>query len=277
MASETPRADGAKRRRRRDSLTISRWSRRRSVLPRGRRRVGDRLAPRPPRQSHCWRRRHRDDGGDGGDAARPHLPRRTSESGATPARRGWHRSPSSSPVTAPSPASSWPTLAGRLRRIGRPTAATWYTATGGGRPSARRPSRGPTTTLSKPNGSPSTRSTRSSTGGPPSGPSPPASRCSRSTAHGYLRREFCSPVTDDREDGYGGDFEGRTWLLREVVEAARSTTLDGTALFVRVSATDWLAGPRVVDRRGLGTTRGRPRAARGRPDRRQFGRNPPDQ
>ena len=59
-------------------------------------------------------------------------------------------------------------------------------------------------------------------------------------AHGYLLHEFLSPVTNDREDRYGGDFERRTRLLREVVEAVRAAIPDGTALFVRVSATDWL-------------------------------------
>ena len=58
-------------------------------------------------------------------------------------------------------------------------------------------------------------------------------------AHGYLLHEFLSPVTNDREDAYGGDFERRTRLLREVIEAVRSTVADGTALFVRISATDW--------------------------------------
>jgi 2,4-dienoyl-CoA reductase-like NADH-dependent reductase (Old Yellow Enzyme family) len=59
-------------------------------------------------------------------------------------------------------------------------------------------------------------------------------------AHGYLLHEFLSPVTNDREDAYGGDFEGRTRLLREVIEAVRAAIPDGTALFVRISATDWL-------------------------------------
>ncbi|MFQ3320764.1 MAG: 2,4-dienoyl-CoA reductase-like NADH-dependent reductase (Old Yellow Enzyme family) [Natronomonas sp.] len=59
-------------------------------------------------------------------------------------------------------------------------------------------------------------------------------------AHGYLLHEFLSPVTNTREDAYGGDFESRTRLLREVVTAVRETIPDGTPLFVRISATDWL-------------------------------------
>ncbi|WP_254279106.1 NADH:flavin oxidoreductase/NADH oxidase [Haloarcula marina] len=59
-------------------------------------------------------------------------------------------------------------------------------------------------------------------------------------AHGYLLHEFCSPVTNRREDDYGGDFEGRTRLVREVTAAVREVWPDGKPVFVRISATDWL-------------------------------------
>jgi 2,4-dienoyl-CoA reductase-like NADH-dependent reductase (Old Yellow Enzyme family) len=59
-------------------------------------------------------------------------------------------------------------------------------------------------------------------------------------AHGYLLHEFLSPVTNTREDQYGGSFENRTRLLREVVAAVRNEIPEGTPLFVRISATDWL-------------------------------------
>jgi 2,4-dienoyl-CoA reductase-like NADH-dependent reductase (Old Yellow Enzyme family) len=59
-------------------------------------------------------------------------------------------------------------------------------------------------------------------------------------AHGYLLHQFLSPVTNRRTDEYGGDFAGRTRLVREVVEAVRTVWPDGQPLFVRVSATDWL-------------------------------------
>lgn len=59
-------------------------------------------------------------------------------------------------------------------------------------------------------------------------------------AHGYLLHQFCSPVTNDRDDEYGGTFENRTRFLREVVEAVRDTWPDTKPLFVRISATDWL-------------------------------------
>ncbi|MFD1634162.1 NADH:flavin oxidoreductase/NADH oxidase [Haloplanus ruber] len=59
-------------------------------------------------------------------------------------------------------------------------------------------------------------------------------------AHGYLLHEFLSPVTNDRDDDYGGSFEDRTRLLREVTNAVREVWPDDAPLFVRISATDWL-------------------------------------
>ncbi|WP_200531343.1 NADH:flavin oxidoreductase/NADH oxidase [Halorubrum sp. LN27] len=59
-------------------------------------------------------------------------------------------------------------------------------------------------------------------------------------AHGYLLHQFLSPVTNDRDDEYGGSFENRTRLVREVVEAVREVWPDDQPVFVRISATDWL-------------------------------------
>jgi len=59
-------------------------------------------------------------------------------------------------------------------------------------------------------------------------------------AHGYLLSEFLSPLTNHRDDAYGGDFDGRTRLLREVVDAVRAVWPDGKPLLVRLSATEWL-------------------------------------
>lgn len=59
-------------------------------------------------------------------------------------------------------------------------------------------------------------------------------------AHGYLLHQFLSPVTNDRDDAYGGSFENRTRLVREVVAAVRDAWPDDQPVFVRISATDWL-------------------------------------
>lgn len=61
-------------------------------------------------------------------------------------------------------------------------------------------------------------------------------------AHGYLIHEFLSPLSNQREDQYGGSFENRTRLCREVVAAVRSAWPKDLPLFVRISATDWVDG-----------------------------------
>jgi 2,4-dienoyl-CoA reductase-like NADH-dependent reductase (Old Yellow Enzyme family) len=62
------------------------------------------------------------------------------------------------------------------------------------------------------------------------------------SAHGYLLHEFLSPHANHREDAYGGSFENRTRLAREVVEAVRRAWPETRPLFLRISSTDWIAG-----------------------------------
>lgn len=57
-------------------------------------------------------------------------------------------------------------------------------------------------------------------------------------AHGYLLHEFLSPASNARDDEWGGDFRGRTRLLREVVRRVRAE-IGEAPLLVRLSATDW--------------------------------------
>ena len=59
-------------------------------------------------------------------------------------------------------------------------------------------------------------------------------------AHGYLLHQFLSPVTNRREDDYGGSFENRTRLVREVTAAVRDVWPEDKPVFVRISGTDWL-------------------------------------
>ncbi|WGW12216.1 NADH:flavin oxidoreductase/NADH oxidase [Saxibacter everestensis] len=59
-------------------------------------------------------------------------------------------------------------------------------------------------------------------------------------AHGYLVHQFLSPLSNDRDDEYGGAFANRIRFLVEIIEAVRSVWPDGKPLFVRLSATDWL-------------------------------------
>ncbi len=61
-------------------------------------------------------------------------------------------------------------------------------------------------------------------------------------AHGYLLHEFLSPLSNHRDDAYGGSFENRTRLLLRVVDALRNLMPDELPLFLRISATDWVDG-----------------------------------
>jgi 2,4-dienoyl-CoA reductase-like NADH-dependent reductase (Old Yellow Enzyme family) len=61
-------------------------------------------------------------------------------------------------------------------------------------------------------------------------------------AHGYLLHEFLSPLSNHRDDGYGGSFENRTRIVREVVDAIRAVWPERFPLWVRISATDWTEG-----------------------------------
>jgi 2,4-dienoyl-CoA reductase-like NADH-dependent reductase (Old Yellow Enzyme family) len=61
-------------------------------------------------------------------------------------------------------------------------------------------------------------------------------------AHGYLIQEFLSPLSNRRTDAYGGPFENRTRLLREIVAAVRGVWPERAPLFVRISASDWIEG-----------------------------------
>lgn len=61
-------------------------------------------------------------------------------------------------------------------------------------------------------------------------------------AHGYLMHQFLSPLSNQRTDAYGGSFENRTRLLREVVMAVRAEWPESLPLLIRLSATDWVEG-----------------------------------
>jgi 2,4-dienoyl-CoA reductase-like NADH-dependent reductase (Old Yellow Enzyme family) len=61
-------------------------------------------------------------------------------------------------------------------------------------------------------------------------------------AHGYLIHEFLSPLSNQRTDSYGGSFENRIRILREIVTAVRDWWPERAPLFVRISATDWIEG-----------------------------------
>lgn len=61
-------------------------------------------------------------------------------------------------------------------------------------------------------------------------------------AHGYLLHQFLSPLSNARDDEYGGSLENRMRFPLEVLEAVRAAVPSGMAVGVRISATDWVEG-----------------------------------
>jgi 2,4-dienoyl-CoA reductase-like NADH-dependent reductase (Old Yellow Enzyme family) len=66
-------------------------------------------------------------------------------------------------------------------------------------------------------------------------------------AHGYLLHQFLSPLSNHRDDEYGGSFENRTRLVREVITAVREVWPAELPLWLRISATDWAEGGWTID------------------------------
>jgi 2,4-dienoyl-CoA reductase-like NADH-dependent reductase (Old Yellow Enzyme family) len=66
-------------------------------------------------------------------------------------------------------------------------------------------------------------------------------------AHGYLINEFLSPLSNHRTDEYGGSFENRIRFALEVVAGVRAACPQSSALFLRISASDWVDGGWSID------------------------------
>lgn len=62
------------------------------------------------------------------------------------------------------------------------------------------------------------------------------------SAHGYLMHQFLSPISNHREDQYGGPFENRIRFHKEIVEITRRQMPESMPLLMRISATDWVEG-----------------------------------
>jgi 2,4-dienoyl-CoA reductase-like NADH-dependent reductase (Old Yellow Enzyme family) len=61
-------------------------------------------------------------------------------------------------------------------------------------------------------------------------------------AHGYLLHQFLSPLSNRRDDEYGGSLENRMRFPLEVFEAVRAVVPSGRPVTMRVSGTDWADG-----------------------------------
>ena len=66
-------------------------------------------------------------------------------------------------------------------------------------------------------------------------------------AHGYLLHSMLSPVSNRRNDSYGGDLAGRARMLMEVLDAVRAEWAAELPLFLRLSCTDWKPGGLTIE------------------------------
>src|SRR5271169_37265 len=61
-------------------------------------------------------------------------------------------------------------------------------------------------------------------------------------AHGYLLHSFVSPLSNKRNDEYGGSFEGRMRFPLQVVRSVRAAVPRTMPLGARITGTDWVEG-----------------------------------
>jgi 2,4-dienoyl-CoA reductase-like NADH-dependent reductase (Old Yellow Enzyme family) len=61
-------------------------------------------------------------------------------------------------------------------------------------------------------------------------------------AHGYLLHQFVSPLSNQRDDEYGGELANRMRFPLEVFDAVRAAFPADRPVAVRVSGTDWIDG-----------------------------------
>jgi 2,4-dienoyl-CoA reductase-like NADH-dependent reductase (Old Yellow Enzyme family) len=62
------------------------------------------------------------------------------------------------------------------------------------------------------------------------------------SAHGYLMHQFLSPLSNRRDDDFGGSLDNRMRFPLLVAEAVRSVWPEDRPLFARISTTDWAEG-----------------------------------
>ncbi|WP_428929269.1 bifunctional salicylyl-CoA 5-hydroxylase/oxidoreductase [Marinibacterium sp. SX1] len=74
-------------------------------------------------------------------------------------------------------------------------------------------------------------------------------------AHGYLLASFISPVTNRREDEYGGSLENRMSFPLEVFHAMRAAWPDAKPMTVRISAHDWMGDEGVTPQEAVEISR----------------------
>jgi len=66
-------------------------------------------------------------------------------------------------------------------------------------------------------------------------------------AHGYLLHSFYSPLSNQRNDEYGGSFENRIRFLLETVSTIRKVWPEKYPFTIRISGSDWIDGGWTVE------------------------------
>lgn len=66
-------------------------------------------------------------------------------------------------------------------------------------------------------------------------------------AHGYLLHSFVSPLSNKRNDQWGGSLDGRMRFPLEVARAVRDVVPNGAPLGARITGTDWVDGGLTAD------------------------------
>jgi 2,4-dienoyl-CoA reductase-like NADH-dependent reductase (Old Yellow Enzyme family) len=66
-------------------------------------------------------------------------------------------------------------------------------------------------------------------------------------AHGYLLHSFLSPLSNQRNDAYGGELTGRAHMLMQIIDATRAVWPSELPLFIRLSCTDWAEGGLTIE------------------------------
>ena len=67
------------------------------------------------------------------------------------------------------------------------------------------------------------------------------------SAHAYLLNQFYSPLTNKREDAYGGSVEHRVQIHLEVIRAVREAVGDDLIVALRLGACDYMEGGSTVE------------------------------
>jgi 2,4-dienoyl-CoA reductase-like NADH-dependent reductase (Old Yellow Enzyme family) len=66
-------------------------------------------------------------------------------------------------------------------------------------------------------------------------------------AHGYLLNQFYSPLSNKREDAYGGDVLGRIRILLDIIKSIREKTRPDFLVLVRLGGEDYTEGGNTIE------------------------------